>query len=202
MREAGTEDDLELEALGLVHGQHLDRRLAPGAGRLGVVGGPCEKSIQRAGDVAQQGRRPVEPLVHSLDRLEPFDRRAQVADGFRSLVGRETEVEEAAHGAVLDEDRVGEAGQRQPRNAAEQAVTRDHRGVQAVELLLREMLEIVRLGASLARRLASPRQWIAHGVSRREHVHEAAHHACQRAALLAGMGAEPAESSGADPAKT
>lgn len=118
MRETGTEHDLELKALGLVHGQHLDSvpiatRSFALRRRIGVIGGAAQESIQRPNDVGEQRGRAVEPLVHHLDRLEPSDGRAQVADGFRSLVRIETEVEEAANGAVLDEDRVRQAGERQ-----------------------------------------------------------------------------------------
>jgi len=107
-----------------------------------------------------------------------------------------------AHGAVFDQDGVREACQRQTRNAAEKAVARNHRGVEAVELLFREMLEVVGHRARFAGRLASPRQWIAHRVPCVQHIHQAPHHTRQRPALLASVGAKPAQRARADTAKS
>ena len=77
MREAGAENVLELEALGLVHGHDLDR--VPGCGRgLGVVGGRREHRSHGPGQVRQQRLASVQPLVHVLDALEPINRGAKV----------------------------------------------------------------------------------------------------------------------------
>ena len=144
----------------------------------------------------------MKSLVNCLDRLEASDRSPEIADGLGSLVRRQTEIEKAAHGAVFDEDRVREACQRQPRNTAEQAVARDHRGVQAVQLLLREELQIVGFCRTLSGRIAPPRQRIPQRIARREHEHQPPDDACQRTALLARMGTKPAESASTDTAKT
>ena len=56
-------------------------------------------------------------------------------------------------------------------------------------------------GGAPAQLLASPRERIARRISRREHIHEPAHDACERAALLTRVGAKPAEGPGADAAK-
>ena len=63
--------------------------------------------------------------MNRLDRLEASDRRPKVADGFGPLVGSKAKVEKPAHCPVLYEDRVRKASERQPRNAAEQAVARE-----------------------------------------------------------------------------
>ena len=71
--------------------QHLNRpwalrTLPPGRSRLRVVSRGAEQSVERAGDVAQQGEHAMQPLMHCLDSLEPVHRGAQVVNRLGALV--------------------------------------------------------------------------------------------------------------------
>ncbi len=77
MREARTENVLELQPLGLVHGHDLDRVPACARG-FGVVRRRSEHRSDWPRQIRQQRLPSVEPFEHIFDALETFDRGAQV----------------------------------------------------------------------------------------------------------------------------
>jgi hypothetical protein len=52
VREAGHEDDIELQSLRLVDGEDLDGIMAPGR-RLGVIDGAGQELLQAGGDLVE-----------------------------------------------------------------------------------------------------------------------------------------------------
>ena len=124
--ESRQEDDRKLEALGLVHGQHL-HRLPRARRRLGVVDRPGHQGFQAGRQVGQAGLFPREALGDLLQLGEALDGGAQVGHALSLL-------EQAAEHAGLDEDRVGQGGQRQPVGAAPQPVVGGQGSAQALDL--------------------------------------------------------------------
>ena len=92
MSETRRENELKLEALGLVN-RHYLHRVATSCRGLGVIGRAREQTIERSADVRQQRSRAVEPLVHVLEGLEPIDGRAKVGHRLGALAGVEPELE-------------------------------------------------------------------------------------------------------------
>ncbi len=200
VRETRAEDDLELQALRLVNRHHLDR-VEAAARRVGVVGRRRQQALERSGDVGQQRLGAMQPLVHDLDRLEPFDRRPQVAERLRPVVGCEIEVEQLPGRPVLDEDRVRQARERQPPRALLQALPSEHGAVYPFELVLGEEGHEVGFGPSFTWRRPAFRQGIPLRIAVRERVHDAVDDALQRSCPLRRVRAEPADRPRADPAQ-
>ena len=145
----------------------------------------------------------MQSLMHDLDRLEAFDRRAQVGDRLRPLAGGKLEVEQAAHRAVFHEDRIGEAGERQPARQTQEPIARLDRPVESVDLFLAQEGHEIGLWTRLSRSRSrfTPRQGVSLRISCRERVHHAIDHFLERPAPFQRVRAKPAHRACADAAE-
>ena len=208
VREAGAEHHLELQALGLVNGHHLDCITRAGS-RFGLVRRGGQQRLEGSGDVGQQWLGPVHSLVDKLDRLEAFDRRTQVRDGVRALVGWQVEIDQAPDRPLFDQDRIREAGDRQAARAAEQPLPHDHRAVESIQLAVGQESHEVGLGGSFrCSTLLAPGRWrlapwqrVTLRIPRGEGVHDAIDGLLEGPAALPRVGAQPADCPRPDPAQ-
>ena len=209
--EAAQEDDPELQALGLVHGQDLHASARAGGG-LRLVHRPGDPGLQVGIDVREQRSRPEEAFPDRLQVGEGIHGDLEIGQLGAALRLSQRQPQNPLHDAGLDQDGVGERRQRQPASLSAPGVEGGDRPVQGQQLVGRHVVEEVgrcRFRGWLTRacgllaggRSAFPGQRVGGRIAAVHPVHQPADHLGEAAALLDRVAADASCRPPPDPAQ-
>ena len=140
--EPAQEHHLELQALGLVDGEHL-HGVPAALCRLGLVHRPRDVGVQAVGHVRDQGRLAlVEPLPDLLQLPEGVERGAELYQRLLPVGFGHGQREDALHHTGFDQDPVGERREGEAPGAADGLVVGAHRAVDGGELVVGHVLDV------------------------------------------------------------